>query len=74
MFDCKGSIRVSPMVKEGACPVFTFDPRIACSPLDPIFFDCRVDSECRGNLKCCQDGPCGFKKCKGIFFRLSDRI
>jgi hypothetical protein len=48
----------------GNCPVYTFDPLIQCSPVDPKFWECREDSECTGTKKCCHDGPCAVKKCK----------
>lgn len=54
--------------RDGSCPVSTFDPLIMCSPVDPVYYDCRVDSECPGKKKCCSEGPCGVLKCKGRQF------
>lgn len=46
------------------CPVYTKHPRIMCKLLNPVFWDCRYDSECKNRKqKCCRKGPCGTTTC-----------
>lgn len=51
-------------IKHKGCPVYTKNPRIACRPMSPAFWDCRYDSECENRKeKCCREGPCEITTC-----------
>lgn len=56
--------------KDTGCPVNAFDLRLMCDYLDPVYHECRGDSECTGTKMCCPSGPCGVKKCLGNYFYL----